>query len=289
VSLSIDDLFVLRRLLSTPGQFAHYMEVRQAVAALRGAHLFDELDHLGAYLKKNRFDHDMANQLKEADFVVWDGMSAEVDRSFEGQDWEAGPSPAQVFPDEVLKILAALNGSRAPGWLLAETRIRDLSAEGRNDFAAKLAELRKSLNHNPARYVLFGSSEQGYLFIWMQRFGDRVDWNKIYDKAAAAALAMAGVSVTGLMVVAMSDGTYATAYTFPVSKPGSFSEENAPIYAEADRMRARAVFAPQELAFRPTPVRAPSNTGRNDPCPCGSGIKFKKCHGRGPKGTRPEN
>ena len=21
-------------------------------------------------------------------------------------------------------------------------------------------------------------------------------------------------------------------------------------------------------------------TGRNDPCPCGSGIKFKKCHGR---------
>jgi uncharacterized protein len=20
--------------------------------------------------------------------------------------------------------------------------------------------------------------------------------------------------------------------------------------------------------------------GRNDPCPCGSGIKFKKCHGR---------
>ncbi|HBO0861634.1 SEC-C domain-containing protein [Pseudomonas aeruginosa] len=21
-------------------------------------------------------------------------------------------------------------------------------------------------------------------------------------------------------------------------------------------------------------------TGRNDPCPCGSGAKFKKCHGR---------
>jgi uncharacterized protein YecA (UPF0149 family) len=22
-----------------------------------------------------------------------------------------------------------------------------------------------------------------------------------------------------------------------------------------------------------------SKTGRNDPCPCGSGLKFKKCHG----------
>ncbi|MFH0923324.1 MAG: SEC-C metal-binding domain-containing protein [Candidatus Falkowbacteria bacterium] len=25
---------------------------------------------------------------------------------------------------------------------------------------------------------------------------------------------------------------------------------------------------------------APSGVGRNDPCPCGSGKKFKKCHGK---------
>lgn len=24
---------------------------------------------------------------------------------------------------------------------------------------------------------------------------------------------------------------------------------------------------------------APFKIGRNDPCPCGSGVKFKKCHG----------
>ena len=23
-----------------------------------------------------------------------------------------------------------------------------------------------------------------------------------------------------------------------------------------------------------------ANVGRNDPCPCGSGLKYKKCHGR---------
>ncbi len=29
------------------------------------------------------------------------------------------------------------------------------------------------------------------------------------------------------------------------------------------------------------PVRNPlREVGRNDPCPCGSGSKFKKCHGR---------
>jgi preprotein translocase subunit SecA len=27
------------------------------------------------------------------------------------------------------------------------------------------------------------------------------------------------------------------------------------------------------------PVRTEEKTGRNDPCPCGSGRKYKKCHG----------
>jgi preprotein translocase subunit SecA len=26
-------------------------------------------------------------------------------------------------------------------------------------------------------------------------------------------------------------------------------------------------------------VRAEAKIGRNDPCPCGSGKKYKKCHG----------
>ena len=30
----------------------------------------------------------------------------------------------------------------------------------------------------------------------------------------------------------------------------------------------------------PVPFRAPPKTGRNDPCPCGSGKKFKKCCGK---------
>jgi uncharacterized protein YecA (UPF0149 family) len=34
---------------------------------------------------------------------------------------------------------------------------------------------------------------------------------------------------------------------------------------------------------RPEPFRhAQPKVGRNDPCPCGSGKKFKKCHGTGP-------
>ena len=29
------------------------------------------------------------------------------------------------------------------------------------------------------------------------------------------------------------------------------------------------------------PVRVDKRVGRNDPCPCGSGLKYKNCHGKG--------
>ena len=32
---------------------------------------------------------------------------------------------------------------------------------------------------------------------------------------------------------------------------------------------------------KPQPVHVEKQVGRNDPCPCGSGKKFKHCHGRG--------
>ena len=36
-----------------------------------------------------------------------------------------------------------------------------------------------------------------------------------------------------------------------------------------------------EPAAKPEPVRRDRpKVGRNDPCPCGSGKKYKKCHGK---------
>jgi SWIM/SEC-C metal-binding protein len=35
----------------------------------------------------------------------------------------------------------------------------------------------------------------------------------------------------------------------------------------------------ERLLHPPTPARAQVRVGRNDPCPCGSGKKYKKCCG----------
>jgi len=237
VSLSIDDLFVLKRFLPTPGSFAHYMEVRQAVAGIRRAHLFDELDHLGAYLKRNRFDQDIADQLKggQANMVMWDGMSESVDRCFEGEDWETRPLPTQEFPEEVLKLLEALGDTQAREWLSADSHIRDLGEESRNNLARMLFDLRRTLNQYPARYfILSGDSEP--LFVWLQQHNQQIDWTKVNDKASAAALAVKASNVIGVVAEVSPDGTYHQAQSFAVHIPTERTEENAYIYEDAARM-----------------------------------------------------
>lgn len=35
----------------------------------------------------------------------------------------------------------------------------------------------------------------------------------------------------------------------------------------------------ERLLHPPQPAKAPIRVGRNDPCPCGSGLKYEKCCG----------
>jgi hypothetical protein len=281
ISLSIDDLFVLKRFLPTPGSFAHYMEVRQAVAGIRQAHLFNELDHLGAYLKKNRFDQDIADQLKggKVNMLIWDGMSDIIDRSFEGEDWESMPFPTQDFPEEVLKLLEALNATRARGWLSAESNIRDLGEESRNNLAKILSDLRQTLNQHPARYFIL-SGDGKPLFVWLQQHDQQIDWKKVNDKASAAALAVKASNVIGVVAEVGTAGTYHQAQSFAVHISTARTEENAHIYEDAAQMaqpkRVVNLNQPQNVI----PLGKAKKPGRNDPCPCGSGAKYKRCHGR---------
>ena len=65
------------------------------------------------------------------------------------------------------------------------------------------------------------------------------------------------------------------------------SEEPANLPGFAREMERRQQRQQQNLQYQtgpaqaeaPKPVRAGAKVGRNDPCPCGSGKKYKKCHG----------
>ena len=72
--------------------------------------------------------------------------------------------------------------------------------------------------------------------------------------------------------------------TLDLGPPESPSEATAAVRAEpivigAGRARSLAAAAPAAVTGGSAPVGEWANVGRNDPCPCGSGKKFKKCHG----------
>ena len=77
-----------------------------------------------------------------------------------------------------------------------------------------------------------------------------------------------------------------------VQTPEQVSAAAQELEAAAERLNNVTYTAPNEtgeaetvadsglLGGRPTPAEALPRVGRNDPCPCGSGKKYKQCHGK---------
>ena len=53
------------------------------------------------------------------------------------------------------------------------------------------------------------------------------------------------------------------------------SRNDLPQYSSSSTADAAPASKP-----KPQPVRVEAKVGRNEPCPCGSGKKFKQCHGK---------
>lgn len=277
VSLSIDDLFALRRFLPTAGEFLHYLEVRQAVAGIPEAILFDEMDHLGAYLTKNRFDWTIRAQLTEnINLIWWDGQSDPIDDYFANGEFEAKPFPEKDYPKEGKALLDALNMSRGKGWLSVTSHIRNFGEEARNNFSTMLAQVRASLSQKVSRYFQIGDDPP--LFMWLQRTGYVPDMNVLRTKACAGAV-MAGCSRTFTVLAYVTpDGTYSRVVPVSVDVPAIGTPDYDAIQDEVSRMNARKYSMTTDAIEKEREIAGMRMPGPNELCWCGSGKKYKKCH-----------
>ena len=67
----------------------------------------------------------------------------------------------------------------------------------------------------------------------------------------------------------------------PRTRPDSeYKTSKATLPSEEEAQR-RAAAAPRGPQTPTAPIKAGPKIGRNDPCPCGSGKKYKNCHGAG--------
>lgn len=248
VSMSVDDLFILNRLLQTTGELFHYLEVRQAVAGTPKAMMFDEIDHLGAYVARNRFDQDMREQLEKADMVTWDSFSDIVDRHFEKEDWQTAPVPKQTYPAEVTDLLQALDRSRPKGWLAIDAHLRNLNGTGRDNLAGVLRDLKPSLMQHPTRRILFGNEKP--IQIWLSLYKGLPSAREIQRQGEIGCLTAKVPRVRVVVVECDADGAFRGATCSSISAPPIIRMDYAELAAEAERQKSRYITLGNEKSRR---------------------------------------
>jgi hypothetical protein len=248
ISMSVDDLFVLNRFLPTAGELLHYLEVRQQAAGIRNAVLFDEIDHLGAYITNNRFDMVIKDQLKEADMVAWDSFSDVVDKHFEGDTWKTVPVPHQQFPEELAAVLAALDKYRPAGWLEMDAHIRNLSGSGRGHLAEILTETKATLPEHPIRRFLFG--EESPMQVWICRNDIKPSPQDMRYQGEVSCLAASAARVIVLRLSYNEKGAITDLACVSFSSPTVIQSNYVELKREAERQRARFVELDQRKKSR---------------------------------------
>ncbi|HOW31542.1 MAG TPA: SEC-C metal-binding domain-containing protein, partial [Bacteroidales bacterium] len=69
----------------------------------------------------------------------------------------------------------------------------------------------------------------------------------------------------------------------PIQQPEQVREAQMPARRSDSRLREERTDVINQRTSESTvtgPVKVEKKVGRNDPCPCGSGKKYKNCHGR---------
>ena len=75
--------------------------------------------------------------------------------------------------------------------------------------------------------------------------------------------------------------TYTSPDTVERSGTAAMAEAAGPVQLSAAVATAQRLSAPAPDTTQKPVVKAEADrVGRNDPCPCGSGRKYKQCHGR---------
>src|SRR5580704_12156283 len=195
------------------------------------------MDHLAAYLVRNRFDQDIREQLKKADMVAWDSFSDRVDRYFEQEGWEAAPVPHQEYPERVAALLARLDHDRPKGWMLVDAEIRNYDAESRNKLNALLQQMAETLPRAPVRRMLFGNEHP--IQIWLTTQIGNPSQAEMQRQGEISCLASNRSRVSVLRLQCDANGAPLVSICLLVTSPPRLRNDYAGLKAEADRLMAQ--------------------------------------------------
>jgi preprotein translocase subunit SecA len=271
-SLSLDDLRIYADLFDNPLIFLHFVEMRVRAGRSDKVDLNDEMDHFGMYIAENNYTQYAEELSENADKMQFDGYTTPVNEYFSAVLVGDAPSrPRQKMSHRIAEIVDLLGASNEPHRAELSSFILDGAGDWRDTLASSIENaLKENRELKRARPLSSYGGMEMTQFVWSPDATRDAEGAIEHTRAV-----MLADNKTDRRLVEFEydkDGKLFGAHLRNVTHVGLAS-------AETERLRAKGVALQQR---RIATAQAKGKIGRNDPCPCGSGKKWKKCHGQRP-------
>lgn len=279
ISLSINDLLVYEDYFDSPFEFLHFLRQRRNASRNKKLAFNDELDHLGMYIESNCYSLDQPGD--EAYDTIYVVDSRDDLNAYYGNGRKHGidvSKPRQELPEFYCDLFRSSGVIKMNNPVHCTSYLLDFSSETRVSFSKQISMLISRARVRGCPQILnFSGSARGSQGVRMSCFVDVSDAGQIEnveesrEYALSIMLANNEMDRTLLSLSFDENGTLNDVY-FEFLKPQNIDS------AEAKRLLNIGLQHTQR--FVDNHVKINGKIGRNEPCPCGSGLKYKKCHGR---------
>jgi preprotein translocase subunit SecA len=270
--VSVDDLRVYAEIFTNPLEFLHFIEQRVRAGRSDDVDLLDEMDHLGLYLDQNNYSQ-FASELKGSNKLTrvnFDGFRSPIDEYFRAlNQGDEAKLPRQNMPTEIASIVEWLpqtEGQAHRSELVAY--FLDASGEVRDQLAEFISTAKKeNRDLKRARPLSLYGGMAATIYAWSPAAPRLKDEAILHTRAVL----LANDEQERLLV----ELEYADNDSI-VGASLSHVTLNGVDETEMERIREASA---RLFKRRFEQAKAKGKIGRNDACPCGSGKKYKRCHG----------
>lgn len=274
--IAIDDLMTYREYFDNSLEFLHFLKQREMASLNERIALNDEFDHLGMYIAHNCYSLEIDNAPK-GEILCITGYREDLDSYFERVDTPLPQleKPRQNMPKrfrEIIDVLFKSNNSQA---VSISSYLLDFSSDARQQLSDDIDKVLKQQARTGRQCALSfsgkGDSIRMTYFVLQDELHDAQTDQEMFDYAASILLA------NGEKDRMMLSFRFDTNYVLQSVNARSIDIDQIPP-SRIDELKSRGE---QMGDFRVVKYkREHGKIGRNQPCPCGSGRKYKKCHGQ---------
>ena len=272
ISISINDLWVYSEYFKSPIKFIHFLEQREIATKIQELSLRDELDHLGLYIEHNMYSIH-AKEMGQGHFVNYEGYREDLDKYFASlhNPIFKAEKPEQKLPDMIEQICELVENNDVSS--LFTNFILDFCSESKENFVKSILMMLEREKTVGAEIAGINVKNGCYCVFVYQPGIDRLS-NKYKSDYAK-----------GLMLFHKAEECWLIEMEFDAN--AILNNIHAVLInrkdIEPERMDELYEIGEKGVDNRKRSFLVRNNQKKiypNDPCPCGSGKKYKKCCGR---------